>query len=80
MAKTDDSAKQVLGCEVTQQMCDQACKEGMTTIFDRAADMKPCPIGAEGSCCKHCAMGPCRVRDAQEGRRAPEGRPLRRNS
>ena len=61
MAKTDDSTKQVLGCEVTQQMCDQACKEGMTTIFDRAADMKPCPIGAEGSCCKHCAMGPCRV-------------------
>ena len=24
-------------------------------------DMKPCPIGAEGSCCKNCAMGPCRV-------------------
>ena len=23
--------------------------------------MKPCPIGAEGSCCSMCAMGPCRV-------------------
>jgi carbon-monoxide dehydrogenase catalytic subunit len=23
--------------------------------------MKPCPIGSEGSCCKNCSMGPCRV-------------------
>ena len=23
--------------------------------------MKPCPIGAESACCKHCFMGPCRL-------------------
>ena len=23
--------------------------------------MKACPIGAEGSCCKICSQGPCRV-------------------
>lgn len=34
--------------------------EGITTCFDRAATMKPCPIGASGACCKNCQMGPCR--------------------
>ncbi|OIP39525.1 MAG: carbon-monoxide dehydrogenase catalytic subunit, partial [Desulfobacteraceae bacterium CG2_30_51_40] len=29
--------------------------------FHRAASMKPCPIGAESACCKHCSMGPCRL-------------------
>ena len=33
----------------------------METIFDRAKTMKPCPIGAEGACCRICAQGPCRV-------------------
>jgi len=23
--------------------------------------MKPCPIGVESACCKHCYMGPCRL-------------------
>jgi carbon-monoxide dehydrogenase catalytic subunit len=31
------------------------------TIFDRADKMKPCPIGAEGTCCKNCGQGPCRL-------------------
>jgi carbon-monoxide dehydrogenase catalytic subunit len=35
--------------------------EGITTAFDRADQMKPCPIGNKGACCKHCAMGPCRL-------------------
>lgn len=30
------------------------------TCFDRAARIKPCPIGSRGACCKHCNMGPCR--------------------
>ncbi|MGW8322636.1 MAG: anaerobic carbon-monoxide dehydrogenase catalytic subunit, partial [Thermodesulfobacteriota bacterium] len=29
--------------------------------FDRATDMKACPIGADSACCKHCSMGPCRL-------------------
>src|SRR5512136_2230577 len=45
----------------TIQMLKKAQADGCETIFDRADTMKPCPIGAEGSCCKHCAMGPCRV-------------------
>src|SRR4030067_1104791 len=45
----------------TIHMLKKAQADGCETIFDRAESMKPCPIGAEGSCCKHCAMGPCRV-------------------
>ena len=45
----------------TIKMIKKAQADGCETIFDRADSMKPCPIGAEGSCCKNCAMGPCRV-------------------
>jgi len=31
------------------------------TVFDRAVTMKPCNIGMQGTCCKMCAMGPCRL-------------------
>jgi carbon-monoxide dehydrogenase catalytic subunit len=44
-----------------QIMIEKAAADGCETIFDRAETMKPCPIGAEGSCCKNCGMGPCRV-------------------
>ena len=42
-------------------MLKKAQADGCETVFDRADAMKPCPIGAEGSCCKNCSMGPCRV-------------------
>src|SRR4030067_1621933 len=45
----------------TIKMLKKAQADGCETIFDRAEAMKPCPIGAEGSCCKTCVMGPCRV-------------------
>ncbi len=45
----------------TVEMIAKAARDGTSTVFDRAASMRPCPIGAEGSCCAHCAMGPCRV-------------------
>ncbi len=48
-------------CEATQQMLTKARKDGVPLHFDRAADMKPCPIGNESACCKHCFMGPCRL-------------------
>lgn len=48
-------------CEATAQMLEKAQKDGVETAFDRAANMKPCPIGADSACCKHCAMGPCRL-------------------
>ena len=40
------------------EMCED---QGITTAFDRADQMKPCPIGNKGACCKNCAMGPCRL-------------------
>src|SRR5574340_983396 len=44
-----------------QQLLGKAQAEGVETIWDRAAAMKPCPIGSEGACCRICAQGPCRV-------------------
>ncbi len=48
-------------CDATAQMLVKARKDGVETAFDRAASMKACPIGADSACCKHCAMGPCRL-------------------
>ena len=48
-------------CEATRKMIRRAEELQISTVYDRAEAMKPCPIGAEGSCCKNCAMGPCRV-------------------
>lgn len=45
----------------TLEMIEKAKQDGVSTVFERAGKMAPCPIGAEGSCCAHCAMGPCRV-------------------
>ena len=45
----------------TLKMIEKASSEGVNTAFDRADKMRPCPIGAEGSCCSNCAMGPCRI-------------------
>jgi len=61
MSRTINEDKDTSCCEASQQMLVVAKNEGIETVFDRAAKMKPCPIGAEGSCCKNCAMGPCRV-------------------
>jgi carbon-monoxide dehydrogenase catalytic subunit len=41
-----------------QELAEQAC---YSTVFNRAAEIKPCPIGNTGACCKMCAMGPCRL-------------------
>ena len=45
----------------TQEMIARAQKLGVETVFDRAVTMKPCNIGMQGTCCKNCAMGPCRL-------------------
>ena len=45
----------------TQELQARAQKLGIDTVFDRAANMKPCNIGIQGICCKNCAMGPCRL-------------------
>jgi len=48
-------------CEATVQMLQKAAEDGVETAFNRAAEMKACPIGADSACCKHCFMGPCRL-------------------
>ncbi len=53
--------REVTICEATAQMLEKAQRDGVETAFDRAASMKACPIGADSACCKHCAMGPCRL-------------------
>ena len=45
----------------TQEMIARSHELGVETIFDRAENMKPCNIGMQGTCCKNCAMGPCRL-------------------
>jgi anaerobic carbon-monoxide dehydrogenase catalytic subunit len=47
----DGAACEVLG----------ACEGLVETAFDRAEAIVPCPIGAESTCCRNCAMGPCRL-------------------
>jgi len=43
------------------EMLNIAEEEGISTAFSRADEVKPCPIGAGGACCRICAMGPCRL-------------------
>jgi len=45
----------------TQEMIKRAQELGVETVFDRAENMKACQIGAQGTCCKNCSMGPCRL-------------------
>jgi len=45
----------------TLEMIDKAREDGSSNVFERSGNMKPCPIGLEGSCCRICSMGPCRV-------------------
>ncbi|MEW6095424.1 MAG: anaerobic carbon-monoxide dehydrogenase catalytic subunit [bacterium] len=48
-------------CKASAKMLNKAQEEGISTAFERAKTMKPCPFGASGTCCKNCAMGPCRI-------------------
>jgi carbon-monoxide dehydrogenase catalytic subunit len=59
------------------EMIEKAAEDGARTVFDRAEKMKPCPIGSEGSCCKICSMGPCRVPLPRGKTETPEEKRLR---
>ena len=60
-SKKEVDLKTLTSCEATEQMLRKARRDGVETTFDRALNMKACPIGAVSACCKHCAMGPCRL-------------------
>jgi carbon-monoxide dehydrogenase catalytic subunit len=61
ISKKEIVTKDVTICPSTAQMIEKAKRDGVETAFDRAANMKACPIGADSACCKHCSMGPCRL-------------------
>lgn len=42
-------------------LLQRALEIGAETSFYRADKITPCPIGAEGLCCRNCGMGPCRL-------------------
>jgi len=54
-------ASELTICQSTAVMLEKARKDDVELSMDRAANMKACPIGADNACCKHCAMGPCRL-------------------
>lgn len=51
----------------SQQLLARAQELGIDTVFDRAVSMKPCNIGVQGTCCKICSMGPCRLPLPKDG-------------
>ena len=64
--KKDKPRKKAVPADVTidlatQQMIARAQDLNIETVFDRAENMKPCNIGVQGTCCKNCSMGPCRL-------------------
>jgi carbon-monoxide dehydrogenase catalytic subunit len=62
----------------TNELIEKAAVDEVNTAFDRAEATKPCPIGAVGSCCKHCGMGPCRVPLPKGKEETPEEKLKRR--
>ncbi len=60
------------------ELIDKARDDQVRLAFDRAEQMKPCPIGAVGSCCKNCGMGPCRVPLPRGKEETPEEKNRRR--
>src|SRR5512139_1181085 len=64
-AMSDDKARSIDGATI--ELLDKARKDNTPTVFFRADDLKPCPIGVEESCCKICAMGPCRLPRSKKG-------------
>ena len=51
-----------------QEMLDHCDSEGVSTQFDRYLAQKPqCKFGQEGTCCRFCHQGPCRIIPNKKG-------------
>ena len=64
--------------QASNELLEKAARDGVNTAFDRADSLKACPIGAAGSCCKNCGMGPCRVPLPKGKEETPEEKQKRR--
>jgi carbon-monoxide dehydrogenase catalytic subunit len=62
----------------TIEMIAKAKADGASIVFERAEKMKACPIGQEGSCCRMCSMGPCRVPAGKNKDETPEEKARRK--
>lgn len=49
-----------------EQLIQWGTSYWVETCFLRCENLKPCPMGAAGACCKHCHMGPCRFIKSSE--------------
>ncbi len=76
MAETEKKKKSI--DKATLELIDKAATDEVNLSFDRAEKMQPCPIGAAGSCCKNCSMGPCRVPLPKGKEETPEEKKKRR--
>jgi anaerobic carbon-monoxide dehydrogenase catalytic subunit len=61
MAKQARSPEEASRDPASIALLKLACEGEYSTSFSRADSMAPCPIGADGLCCKNCSMGPCRL-------------------
>ena len=60
MAEIEDFGE-LTSCEASIEMLKKAAEEGQETAFERVSQQKGCAFGEAGSCCRICAMGPCRI-------------------
>jgi len=51
-----------------QEMLNRMHEAGIANAWDRLAEQDPqCGFGRLGLCCRHCAMGPCRIDPFEDG-------------
>lgn len=63
---TDSNKKSVDPAAIA--MIDKMKAAGMSTAFDRHEEQgKRCPFGDQGTCCRICDMGPCRITATKRG-------------
>jgi carbon-monoxide dehydrogenase catalytic subunit len=74
----EEAKKKKSADKASMELIEKACADEVNLAFDRAESMKPCPIGAVGSCCKNCGMGPCRVPLPKGKEETPEEKKKRR--
>ncbi len=67
--KKQVNIRDITTCDATAQVLEKARQDGVETAFDRAANMKACPIGADSACCKHCALSAQCQRPVWQNRR-----------
>ncbi|TET52488.1 MAG: carbon monoxide dehydrogenase, partial [Anaerolineales bacterium] len=61
MAKKKRTPQEASQDQACTGLIESAGEMAVGTCFSRADEIIPCNIGAQGLCCRNCAMGPCRL-------------------